>query len=156
MVAVKIGAPQSHEGLTLFPLLAPNGEGRGGPDAGAGDGGLWTLLADARAAGSLEVTEVGDGRVGELVAINRGPSPVLILDGEQLVGARQNRTTGRTILVAAASETRIPVSCMEQGRWHAVSRTAEIKRAINSDEYNFEGVQFIRQQSALNPDSFPP
>ncbi|MFW5951672.1 MAG: ARPP-1 family domain-containing protein, partial [Gemmatimonadota bacterium] len=81
-----------------------------------------TLLADALEAGSLEVTEVDEnGVVGELIAINRGPTPVLILDGEQLIGAKQNRTTSRTIVVAASQRTAIPVSCMEQGRWRHVS-----------------------------------
>jgi hypothetical protein len=46
---------------------------------------------------------------------------VLVLDGEQLIGAQQNRMTNRSILLPAAAETRIPVSCMEQGRWRFVS-----------------------------------
>lgn len=116
MIPVKIGTPQSHDGLTLFPLFPA--------DAGAGSEPPWTLLSDALEAGTLEVTEVDEnGVVGELVAINRGHAPVLILDGEQLIGAKQNRTTGRTILVAASGRTAIPVSCMEQGRWRRRSRS---------------------------------
>ena len=61
-----------------------------------------------------------DGR--ELEAVNRSDSHVLILDGEQLIGAKQNRTTNRTVLVGRRSVTRIPVSCMEQGRWRDVGR----------------------------------
>jgi hypothetical protein len=37
------------------------------------------------------------------------------LDGEELVGAKQNRIV--TILVAPQSEIVIPVSCIEAGRW---------------------------------------
>jgi hypothetical protein len=42
---------------------------------------------------------------------------VLILDGEELVGAKQNRVVNTTLLIAAAAVAVIPVSCVEQGRW---------------------------------------
>jgi hypothetical protein len=41
----------------------------------------------------------------------------LLLDGEQLVGAKQNRIPNMIVLVAAQTEVTIPVSCVEQGRW---------------------------------------
>jgi hypothetical protein len=43
--------------------------------------------------------------------------PLLLLDGEQLVGAKQNRILNMTVQVAAQSEVTLPVSCVEQGRW---------------------------------------
>ncbi|MGH7465017.1 MAG: ARPP-1 family domain-containing protein, partial [Longimicrobiales bacterium] len=52
-----------------------------------------------------------------------GAQHVLILDGEQLVGSRQNRMTNRSILLPSKSRTEIPVYCMEQGRWHFDSDT---------------------------------
>jgi len=56
-----------------------------------------------------------------LLLINRGDRPVLLIDGEELVGAKQNRVLNLTILAPAQSEIVIPVSCVEQGRWHEVS-----------------------------------
>lgn len=124
MIPVKMGTPRSHDGLTLFPLFLNGDQGANGSadSATTGSDAPWTLLADALEAGTLEVREVDEnGVVGELVAINHGPMPVLILDGEQLIGAKQNRTTSRTILVAASQRTAIPVACMEQGRWRHMS-----------------------------------
>lgn len=42
---------------------------------------------------------------------------MLLLDGEELVGAKQNRVLNLTILVPANTEMTIPVSCVEAGRW---------------------------------------
>jgi hypothetical protein len=47
---------------------------------------------------------------------------VLIIDGEELVGAKQNRTVNITILVPAAADVVVPVTCVEAGRWSARSR----------------------------------
>jgi hypothetical protein len=59
--------------------------------------------------------------VPELLATNPLESNVLLYDGEELLGAKQNRILNVTVLVAATSETRIPVSCVEEGRWSARS-----------------------------------
>jgi hypothetical protein len=47
---------------------------------------------------------------------------VLIVDGEELVGAKQNRIVNLSILVPAQSTLTIPVSCVEAGRWRSRSR----------------------------------
>ncbi len=107
MLDITLGAPQAHLNLTVFPLLAA-----GAPELS------YTLLGDALASGALRIGEVGQGTVPTLVAKNVGDTDVLVLDGEQLIGARQNRMTNRSILLPARSTTEIPVSCMEHGRWH--------------------------------------
>jgi hypothetical protein len=103
---VDLGSVQSYEWLTLFPLIDPRP--RGLP---------YRLLADALEAGTVQVAEVGTGSVPEVAVENSGDTDVLILDGEQLVGAKQNRTISRTLILPAQATTTIPVSCMEQGRW---------------------------------------
>lgn len=77
----------------------------------------------------ITVGEVSEsGSVPELKLMNKGDQRVLILDGEQLVGAKQNRILNTTILVEANDTLIIPVTCVEQGRWsykhgrHAGSR----------------------------------
>jgi len=61
------------------------------------------------------------GTVPQLKVVNSAPEAVLILDGEELAGAKQNRIVNTTILLRRQSETIIPVSCTEQGRWSSVS-----------------------------------
>ena len=100
-----------HRNLTLAPL---RGEGRRRLD--------YILAAEAISAGTLTVTEVdASGSVPELLAVNSGEKMILLLDGEELVGAKQNRILNTTVLLRPNSRTKIPVSCVEQGRWHDVS-----------------------------------
>jgi hypothetical protein len=62
-----------------------------------------------------EVTEAG--RVPELKAVSTAETMILLVDGEELVGARQNRILNTSLLLAPKSATVVPVSCVEQGRW---------------------------------------
>ena len=50
--------------------------------------------------------------------------PVLIIDGDILLGLKQDRVLNTTVLVPAGSRLEIPVSCVEAGRWRARSATA--------------------------------
>ena len=76
----------------------------------------WLTLAEAADRG--RIAEVDDeGSMLELRVANLGDLPLLLLDGEQLVGAKQNRILNMTVLAAAPSEVTIPVSCVERGRW---------------------------------------
>jgi hypothetical protein len=78
-------------------------------------------MAEALSMGILAIREKDGGEVPTLLATNTGLHPILILDGEQLIGAKQNRMTNRSIILPPNSITEIPVSCMEQGRWHFVA-----------------------------------
>ncbi len=84
--------------------------------------------------GQAEVTEVSEsGNVNALRVTNSGPEPLLLLNGEELVGAKQNRLVNATILVAAGKRLVIPVSCIEAGRWRHISkRFASRERIVPS------------------------
>jgi hypothetical protein len=107
MFEASLGPAQHQENLTIFPVLAD--KDRELP---------YGLMAGALSMGILTIREKDGGQVPLLLATNTGIHPILILDGEQLIGAKQNRMTNRSIILAPNSITEIPVSCMEQGRWH--------------------------------------
>ncbi|MCX8159928.1 MAG: hypothetical protein N3G18_03225 [Candidatus Saccharicenans sp.] len=107
--------PQKHEDMVLFPITARLNQG---PD--------YLTLAEALEKGLFEVGEVGPGgSVPELKATNNGEKPVLLLDGEELRGAKQNRVLNTTIMIGPKSSVVIPVSCVEARRWHGPSLRME-------------------------------
>ena len=109
---IQIGEPMEHRGIViapLFPTRDPVAE--------------YVTLDEALAQG-LRISEVDEaGTVPELVVENPLDKRVLLYDGEELVGAKQNRILNVSVLVEAKSALRIPVSCVEQGRWSRVSRS---------------------------------
>lgn len=112
--SITVGAATHFGGLTIFPLFRNDSPTEPG----------YTLLQEAIGRGSARVTELGaGGSVSELQFENVGETPVLLFDGEVLVGAKQNRVLNLTILAPAKQVIVIPVSCVEAGRWHAESDT---------------------------------
>ena len=75
--------------------------------------------AFAQALGSgLAVKELADGAsVNDLVVLNPTPHHVLLYEGEEVLGAQQNRTFDVSVLVPAGARLTVPVSCVEAGRW---------------------------------------
>lgn len=105
--SLRVGDPIRHGPLAVFPLF--------GDDAPTAS---YRLSVDGLVDGSVVVEEVGEeGIVGALEVENRGAEPALFLEGEELVGAKQDRVVNTTVLVAARHRLRVPVSCVEHGRW---------------------------------------
>jgi hypothetical protein len=73
--------------------------------------GLLAFVAQARR--RARVTDVSEaGSVPFLTVANRADRPLLLLDGEELIGAMQNRILNTTVLMDAHTEVTIPVSCV--------------------------------------------
>lgn len=86
----------------------------------------WVSLDQALEKGWIEITEVSeDGSVNDLLVTHRGDRPVLILEGEVLEGAKQNRVLNLSILVPPGARLEVPVACVEAGRWHWRARRFE-------------------------------
>mgnify|MGYP007063419517 FL=1 len=108
---VKLGDPQHYRNMSVFPLLF------------SGKSKLeYSMLRKALNEGHIMITEISEnGSVPELKLFNMSESYILLLDGEELEGAKQNRVLNTTLLVPPKSELKVPVSCTEQGRWNRVS-----------------------------------
>lgn len=113
LAGLVLGTPQIYENLSVIPLLA------------AREAPLDYLTLDQALEDKLiEIIEVSEGgSVQNLKVINRSASKILILDGEEFVGAKQNRISNASFVIPAESEKVIPVSCIEEGRWRYSSRS---------------------------------
>jgi hypothetical protein len=104
---LELGEAQSHKNLSIIPLF-----NKIKPSIN------YLTLKEALEKGVLTISEVSSaGSVPELQVKNDADLPVLLLDGEELCGAKQNRVLNTSILIKEKSETTIPVSCTEHGRW---------------------------------------
>jgi hypothetical protein len=104
---IRVGEPLRFKALAVFPLFTT-----------AKSSVEYALADEVMRDQLLTVHETSEGgSVPELLVENKSDWRVLFIEGEELVGAKQNRILNTSILVAAKSKTKIPVSCVERGRW---------------------------------------
>jgi len=102
----ELGSPRSFRGLTLVPLFP------------SGAPALEYVGLDEASAHGLTVSELGAEGVVEWLRVENPLSElVLLYEGEELVGAKQNRILEQTILAGAGSTLKVPAKCVERGRW---------------------------------------
>ncbi len=107
--AVRPDQPQA-KGLCIVPILGPSHER---PEY---------RLLEGEALNLVRVTEISEaGSVPELKVTNGLDMCVFLMDGQELIGAKQNRILNTDVMVPAGSSITIPVSCVEARRWHPVS-----------------------------------
>ncbi|MGB2589941.1 MAG: DUF6569 family protein [Candidatus Acidiferrum sp.] len=124
--------PVSYENITLFPVVSSSTQ----------DTSEFLTLDEGLSSGAVIVSEQGaaglartrDGRpvslpqysggasVNQLVLINRGKRPLLLLAGELVSGGKQDRIIGKDRIVPVGSEPLpLDVFCVEHGRWTGAS-----------------------------------
>jgi hypothetical protein len=134
LLALEMGSGLSHENLSMFPLFG-----------GAAPGLAYFSLDEALGRRLLEVTEVSDrGDVPNLKVTNKGEMPILILAGEEVVGAKQNRLVNATFLLAGLTSIVMPVSCVEQGRWHYKGKKFQSEKRMSSPQLRTRVEQDVR------------
>ncbi len=81
--------------------------------------------------------EIDDnGRVPFIKSINKTKSNVLFVEGEQIVGGKQNRIINITFLMKKNSIVSIPVSCVEEGRW-----STRYEKFCDSENFAFKDLR---------------
>lgn len=114
---LRLGEPDSIDALTVFPVFGPEPRFE------------YASFADGRTHGATITELEGGASVRDLIVHNPTPLPLLLFDGEEVLGAQQNRTLDVTVLAAAGQKTQIPVSCVEQGRWDGRRNHENFQRA---------------------------
>ena len=106
-----VGEPSVVGGLAVFPL--------------SGGGEELSFGSFARGVSSgVTAKELPSGpSVNDIVISNPTGSLVLLLDGEEVLGAKQDRVFDGSVLVPAQSEVQVAVCCVERGRWDARGRS---------------------------------
>jgi ARG and Rhodanese-Phosphatase-superfamily-associated Protein domain len=120
-----IGAPVTYQDLTIFPVISSQN-----PDTSD-----FRTLDQALSSGDAVISEQGgymrrtrDGepvpiytggsQVNQLVLVNRGKRPLLLLAGEVVSGGKQDRIIGKDRIVPiGAAPLPLDVFCVEHGRW---------------------------------------
>jgi hypothetical protein len=132
---IQLGEPAEHRGIVVTPLFP-----RRDPVA------QYVTLEVALPLG-LRISETSQaGNVPELQVENPLDESVLLYDGEELVGAKQNRILNLTVLVAAHSTLPIPVSCVEEGRWAYRSTGFDAARHIAHTELRRRKAETLASQ----------
>jgi hypothetical protein len=104
---IHVGEPLRCKALSVFPLFSETNSSV-----------KYILSDEAFESKRIVVKEISEsGSVPELLVENNSDTRVLFIEGEELIGAKQNRILNTSVMVAAHSELKIPVSCVEQDRW---------------------------------------
>ena len=142
--------PVSYENLTVFPVVSSSGY----------DTGSFVTLEEGLSSGEVTVSEQGanaiyrdrDGSrpaaqnyggpsVNQLVLVNHGKRPLLLLAGELVSGGKQDRVIAKDRIVAPFSDPLpLNVFCVEHGRWSAGSQFNEAKTIVHPS---------VREQAAV-------
>ena len=117
---LRLGHPDVHGPLAVFPLFGP------APQLG------YVSFAQACAAGASVKELEGGASVNDLIVINPTDQPILLYEGEEVLGAQQNRTFDASPCSSArAAGCRCPSAAWRPGAGTAVatrSRSAPLPK----------------------------
>lgn len=102
---IELLKPQVHENMAIIPLKSEKTYID-----------ILTLKKGLKL-GLAGVKECETSQVNTIIVKNNAVVPLILIDGEEIIGGDQNRIVNSTILVDAKSQMKIPVSCTEKGRW---------------------------------------
>ena len=118
---IELLQPQVYENITIIPLKTE----RNYIDI--------LTLKKGLELGLVNVKECVTSQVNTIIVKNNAITPLILIDGEEIIGGDQNRIVNSTILIDAGSKMKIPVSCSEKNRWAFKS---EFKQSEYMANYN--------------------
>ena len=140
---IQLSKPMTYKGLTLVGISNPKKT----------DGQRYLTLSEGIKSGSVRIAEVSEaGNVPKLFIQNHSTQPLFIMDGEELVGAKQNRITNSSFVISPHSTSTIPVSCVEQNRWNYNSRNFSTSDNIIFNKGRKEKFQDVHNSSDYQTD----
>jgi hypothetical protein len=119
MLEAFVDAPLSHQNLTVFPVIAPNGPVL-----------PYLLSTELGETGVLTIRERGNTQDLMVLAKNESLHPLLVLAGEPLPGEDPGRLVSRSFILGGKSVTQIPVASMKEGRWTNPEEESVITRWV--------------------------
>jgi hypothetical protein len=130
----------TYENLTIFPVVSSGGydtsafltleDGLSSGEITVREQGAETLIRN-RQAGRPAPSADGGPSVNQLVLINHGKRPLLLLAGELVSGGKQDRIIAKDRIVAPGAELPLDVFCVEHGRWSAGSQFTSAKTIVH-------------------------
>src|SRR6202521_2386603 len=141
--------PITYENISIFPVISSVSR----------DTSAFVTLDEGLSSGDVVVREQGsDGMarsrgiplpqyntsasVNQLILINRGKRPVLLLAGELVSGGKQDRIIAKDRIVAPGAEPLpLDVFCVEHGRWSSGLQFSAAKTMVHPS---------VREQAAVN------
>lgn len=103
---IELMAFQSHKNMAIIPIKTPTNYKLD----------ILTLQKGFEL-GLVEVKELETSTVNTLTVKNNSVTPLLLIEGDEIIGGDQNRIVNSSILIAPESEMKVPVNCTEKGRW---------------------------------------
>ncbi|WP_407423860.1 ARPP-1 family domain-containing protein [Methanobrevibacter sp.] len=97
--------------------------------------------------GLVEVKECEQSTVNTIKVTNNAVTPLILIDGEEILGANQNRIVNSTLLIAPKTTQAISVSCTGHGRWEYKN---EFKQSEYIADFNTRRVKEFAKRSHQN------
>ena len=98
---------QKYKNMEIIPIKTKYNENR-----------TYLTLKRGMDTGIVEINECESSTVSTVLARNNSIIPLLLIDGDEITGAKQNRIMNISTIIPPKSNIPISVSCTEQGRWH--------------------------------------
>jgi len=146
--------PVTYENISIFPVVTSAQQNTSAfltLDEGLSSGDV--IVSEQGAAGLARTRDsrpntppdyTSGPAVNQLVLVNRGKRPLLLLAGELVSGGKQDRIIAKDRIVAPGAEPLpLDVFCVEHGRWSSGSQFAASKTIVHPS---------VREQAALKQD----